>query len=142
MRVEEWARELLLESQLAHLATSTKLGKPQVIPICYVYDEDAFYSAIDEKPKRRDPTNLRRVLNILENSSVSLVVDQYEDDWSKLRYVTVKGFAKLIYVGAEYERALQMLRDKYVQYRRMRLEGRPVIKIKPISAFTWSSDSS
>ncbi len=75
MRMKDRAREFLLESRLAHLATSTKNGKPQVIPICYAYDGDSLYSSIDEKPKRRSPTKLQRVLNIVENPSVSLVVE-------------------------------------------------------------------
>lgn len=135
MRMEDWAREFLLESRLAHLATSTKNGKPQVIPICYVYDGDSLYSSIDEKPKRRSPTQLQRVLNIVENPSVSLVVDLYEEDWSKLKYVLVRGSAEIVHTGEEHEHAVQLLREKYAQYRQMKLEDRPVIKIKPVGVF-------
>lgn len=137
MRMEDWAREFLLESRLAHLATSTKNGKPQVIPICYVYDGDSLYSSIDEKPKRRSPTQLQRVLNIVENPSVSLVVDRYEEDWSKLKYVLVRGSAEIVHTGEEHEHAVQLLREKYPQYRQMKLEDRPVIKIKPVGVFAW-----
>ena len=139
MRMEDWAREFLLESRLAHLATSTKNGKPQVIPICYVYDGDSLYSSIDEKPKRRSPTQLQRVLNIVENPSVSLVVDRYEEDWSKLKYVLVRGSAEIVHIGEEHEHAVQLLREKYPQYRQMKLEDRPVIKIKPVGVFAWST---
>ncbi|MGD0175481.1 MAG: TIGR03668 family PPOX class F420-dependent oxidoreductase [Candidatus Bathyarchaeia archaeon] len=139
MRMEDWAREFLLESRLAHLATSTKNGKPQVIPICYVYDGDSLYSSIDEKPKRRSPTQLQRVLNIVENPSVSLVVDRYEEDWSKLKYVLVRGSAEIVHTGEEHEHAVQLLREKYAQYRQMKLEERPVIRIRPISVFAWST---
>jgi coenzyme F420-0:L-glutamate ligase/coenzyme F420-1:gamma-L-glutamate ligase len=135
--MEDWAREFLLESRLAHLATSTKQGKPQVIPICYTYDGYSLYSSIDEKPKRRSPTQLQRVLNIVENPNVSLVVDRYEEDWSKLKYVLVRGSAEIVHAGEEYEHAVQLLREKYVQYRQMKLEDRPVIKIKPVSVFAW-----
>jgi len=117
--MEDWAREFLLESRLAHLATSTKNGKPQVIPICYVYDGDSLYSSIDEKPKRRSPTQLQRVLNIVENPSVSLVVDRYEEDWSKLKYVLVRGSAEIVHTGEEHEHAVQLLREKYAQYRQI-----------------------
>jgi len=137
--MEDWAREFLLESRLAHLATSTKNGKPQVIPICYVYDGDSLYSSIDEKPKRRSPTQLQRVLNIVENPSVSLVVDRYEEDWSKLKYVLVRGSAEIVHTGEEHEHAVQLLREKYAQYRQMKLEERPVIRIRPISVFAWST---
>ncbi len=139
--MEDWARAFLLESRLAHLATSTKNGKPQVIPICYVYDGDSLYSSIDEKPKRRSPTRLQRVLNIVQNPSVSLVVDLYEEDWSKLKYVLVRGSAEIVHTGEEHEHAVQLLREKYVQYRQMKLEDRPVIKIKPVGVFAWHASS-
>ena len=139
--MEDWACAFLLESRLAHLATSTKNGKPQVIPICYVYDGDSLYSSIDEKPKRRSPTQLQRVLNIVDNPSVSLIVDRYEEDWSKLKYVLVRGSAEIVHTGEEHEHAVQLLREKYVQYRQMKLEDRPVIKIKPVGVFAWHASS-
>lgn len=139
--MEDWARAFLLESRLAHLATSTKNGKPQVIPICYVYDGDSLYSSIDEKPKRRSPTQLQRVLNIVDNPSVSLIVDRYEQDWSKLKYVLVRGSAEIVHTGEEHEHAVQLLREKHVQYRQMKLEDRPVIKIKPVGVFAWHASS-
>ena len=138
MRIEGWARELLIESRLGHLATSTKRGKPHVVPICYVLDGGSLYTPIDEKPKRRKPTQLRRVLNIAENPNVCLVVDHYEEDWSELKYVIVRGSAEIVHEGEVYERAVTLLREKYKQYRQMKLEGRPLIKIKPISVLAWS----
>jgi PPOX class probable F420-dependent enzyme len=141
MRIDDWARELLLESRLAHLATSTKHGKPHVVPICYVYDGGSIYSSIDEKPKRTSPTQLRRILNIVENPNVSLLVDQYGEDWSKLKYVIVRGRAEIVHEGEQHERAVLLLREKYPQYRVMKLEGRPIIRIKPTRVVAWSAGS-
>jgi len=137
--MDDWARELLLESRLAHLATSTKHGKPHVVPICYVYDGDSIYSSIDEKPKRTSPAQLRRMLNIVENPDVSLVVDQYEEDWSKLKYVIVHGRAEIVHKGEKHERAVLLLREKYPQYRVMKLEDRPIIAVKLIRVVAWSA---
>jgi PPOX class probable F420-dependent enzyme len=139
MKVKGWARELLIESRLGHLATSTKRGQPHVVPICYVLDGVTIYTPIDEKPKRRKPTQLRRVLNIAENPNVCLVVDHYEEDWSELKYVIVRGSAEVIHGGRTHERAVMLLREKYKQYRQMKLEDRPLIKIKPISLVAWSA---
>ena len=139
MNIEKWARELLLESRLAHLATSTKHGKPHVVPICYVYDGTSIYSSIDEKPKSTSPNRLRRVLNIVANPHVSFVVDRYVEDWNELRYVIMRGFAEIIREGEEHKLAVSLLREKYCQYRSMKLEGRPVIKIKPVSVIAWSA---
>jgi len=139
MRVEGWARELLIESRLGHLATSTKRGKPHVVPICYVLDGASLYTPIDEKPKRRKPTQLRRVLNIAENANVCLVVDHYEEDWSELKCVIVRGSAEIVHKGEAHERAVKLLREKYKQYRQMKLEDRPLIKIKLVSVVAWSA---
>jgi PPOX class probable F420-dependent enzyme len=139
MRVEGWARELLIESRLGHLATSTKRGKPHVVPICYVLDGASLYTPIDQKPKQRKPSQLRRVLNIAENPNVCLVVDHYEEDWNELKYVIVHGSAEIVHEGETHERAVTLLREKYDQYRQMKLEDRPVIKIKPMSVVAWSA---
>lgn len=139
MKPAPWARKLLVESRLAHLATSTNRGKPHVVPVCYVYDGASIYSAIDEKPKRASPNRLRRILNILENPQVSFLVDQYGEDWSELRYVIVRGSAGIVREGEEHRGAVALLRNKYPQYRSMKLEGRPIIKIEPDSIVAWSA---
>jgi len=140
--MEAWARKLLLESHLAHLATSTTNGMPHVVPICYVFDGAAIYSSVDEKPKSTAPRHLRRVLNILANPHVSLVVDHYSDDWRKLRYVLVRGIAKTIAKGQEHKAAVAHLRGKYAQYQSMNLEGRPIIKIRPVKVIAWRAGES
>lgn len=126
---------------MAHLATSSKHGKPHVVPVCYVYDGVSIYSSIDEKPKRANPNRLRRVLNIIENPRVSLIVDQYAEDWNKLRYVMVQGSARIVHEGDEHRRAVSLLREKYPQYSAMKLEDRPIIKIEPVRVAAWSASS-
>ncbi len=141
MKTENWAKEFLGKSRLAHLATSSKHGKPHVVPICYVYNGVSIYSSIDEKPKRANPNRLRRVLNIIENPHVSMVVDHYGEDWSKLRYVMVQGSARILHEGDEHRRAVSLLREKYPQYSAMKLEDRPIIKIEPTRVAAWSASN-
>ena len=59
------------------------------------------------------------------------MVDHYDSDWTRLWYILISGTAQLIYESAEQERAVEILREKYPQYRAMELEGNPVIKITP-----------
>jgi PPOX class probable F420-dependent enzyme len=139
MKIENWAKKFLGKSRLAHLATSSKHGKPHVVPVCYVYDGVSIYTSIDEKPKRTTPKQLRRILNIVENPHVSMIVDQYEEDWSKLRYVLVQGSARIVQVGDEHRRAVSLLREKYPQYCAMKLEDRPIIKIEPVRVVAWNA---
>jgi PPOX class probable F420-dependent enzyme len=136
-KIPAWARRLLIKERVAHLATSTKNGEPTVVPICFVYAKGVIYSAIDEKPKRTTPTKLRRIRNIIENPQVSVVVDEYREDWRKLRYIIVLGRANIINSGKEHNAAISLLRKKYPQYKVMRLEERPMIKIKPQHTIAW-----
>ena len=131
----------LRSARSGRLATADAKGQPYVIPVCYVFDGEVIYSVLDAKPKSTPLRQLRRVRNILANPQVSLVVDHYEEDWSRLRYVLVLGEAGLLEGGEEWARAIAMLREKYPQYRRMDLEESPVIKITPARFVPWSSQS-
>jgi PPOX class probable F420-dependent enzyme len=130
---------LLRRARVGRLATTDQTGSPHVIPICFAFTGRLLYSAIDEKPKRVSPRRLRRVRNIEANPKVALVVDEYDDDWRRLRYVLVQGTARVLERGAEHRRALALLRKKYPQYRRMRLEDRPVIRITPRRLVAWAA---
>ena len=109
-----------------------------MIPVCYAFDGVTIYSVLDAKPKSTSLRQLRRVRNILANPQVSLVVDHYEDDWSRLRYALVSGEASLLQEGREWADAIAMLRKKYPQYREMDLDESPVIKITPSRFTPWS----
>lgn len=139
MESKNWVKDLLLNSRLAHLATSTKDGVPHVVPICYAYDGNSIYTPIDEKPKHVGPDRLRRVLNILHNPHVSFVVDLYDEDWSKLRFIKAGGIAEILREGEQHERAISLLREKYRQYRSMNLEKRPIIRIELLRVSSWSA---
>ena len=139
---ESLALRFLRESRLAHLATSTKDGTPHVIPICFAFDGRTIYSSIDEKPKRTDANRIRRVLNITQNPRVCLVVDYYSENWKNLSYVIVNGHARIMQGGREHKRAVSLLQKKYRQYLSMRIENRPVIKIKPSKIVAWRASTS
>jgi len=128
--------------RVARLATADTRGKPLVVPICFACGKDAIYSVLDEKPKRVAASRLRRVRNIQANPQVCLLVDHYEEDWSRLAYILVEGIAEVLTEPTErteYAEALRLLREKYPQYRAMRLEGRPVIKISPRRLIPWKA---
>lgn len=124
--------------RVAHLATADSSGSPHVIPICYALDADVFYFVIDEKPKRTR-TGLKRLRNIAENPHVALVIDDYDDDWSRLAYLLVRGRAAIVGEKAEYDRVLVILRERYPQYRAMplRFETHPLVRIVPEQRHLW-----
>ncbi len=131
-------RAFLLQSRVGHLATASGAGEPHVIPVCFVFDGAAVYSAIDAKPKRVEPRRLRRLENIRENPRASLVVDHYEEEWRRLRYLLLRGRAEILEAGPDREHALALLREKYPQYRTMPGFGAgPVIRLIPEKVQSW-----
>ena len=130
LELPAWAAALLRESRVARLGTADAAGQPLVVPICYVFDGHRCFSAIDAKPKRVPPRSLRRVRNIEANPRVSLLVDRYDEEWSRLAWVIVEGRADLVTVGAERTAAVDLLREKYAQYRAMGLDPETVVIIR------------
>ena len=132
-------RTLLDRQRVGRFATVDEHGQPHVVPVCYVMLDGALYTAIDEKPKRGNPLALRRIRNLLARPAVCLVVDHYDEDWSRLAWVQVRGVATLVEDTAERERAHTALRNRYPQYRAMQLENLPLIRIMPRQIVGWSA---
>lgn len=130
---------LLAGARIGHLSTSDTTGAAHVIPVCYAFDGHSIYSVLDQKPKRTSLTRLRRVKNILANPQVALVVDHYEEEWTRLWYILVTGHAELLVEGDEREQAIVKLREKYQQYRDMDIDLNPVIKITPVKVVSWGT---
>ena len=137
------ARQFLLLSsaRVGHLATADPQGSPHVVPVCFAAGAEYIYSVLDEKPKRASLTRLRRVKNIQTNSQVTLLVDHYEEDWSRLWYIMVGGHGELLLTGEERIEAVDILRVKYRQYQTMDIDQNPVIKITPNKVVSWGVDS-
>ena len=129
--------QFIQRQRVAHLATADAAGRPHVVPVCFVYQDGRIYIAIDEKPKRS--LRLKRLRNIEENPQVSLVFDRYDENWSRLGWVMVHGTAAIVHDGPEHERAVAALRERYLQYQSMALEGRPVISISVERASSWGN---
>ena len=100
------------ECRVARLATVAADGRPHVVPICFALDGDTLYTAVDAKPK--STRALRRLDNIESDPRVEIVIDHYDEDWSKLWWVRLSGRARVIDHDA---RGLELLEAKYPQYR-------------------------
>jgi PPOX class probable F420-dependent enzyme len=94
---------------------------------------------LDEKPKRVAPSQLKRVRNLLENPKVAFVVDDYDEDWTQLAWVLVKGTGKMVDEGEAHATGLRLLQEKYPQYERMPLKDRPLIVITPSHVTSWKA---
>jgi PPOX class probable F420-dependent enzyme len=100
------------DARVARLATVGADGRPHVVPICFALDGDTLYTAVDAKPK--SSRRLRRLANIEANPEVEVVIDHWDEDWSKLWWVRLSGTARVVEHDA---RGLELLVAKYAQYR-------------------------
>ncbi len=132
--------DLVASARVAHLATSDQYARPHVVPIAFVYEEPYLYTPIDRKPKRVDDWRLlRRVQNVVTNGRASVVVDVWDEDWSRLRYVLLEGVADVVETGPERDRAVALLEAKYPQYARLPLGDAPVIRVTVDHRVDWES---
>ena len=138
---EKPVRDFISAAQIAHLATVSGAGEPHNVPLCFSFVAGCFYFVVDEKPKRQTGTQIKRMRNIAANPRVALLIDHYEDDWKRLAYVLVHGIAKIVQEDSEYSKAVENLRQKYLQYRQMPLspEQNPVVRIDPERVVVWGT---
>lgn len=129
-------RGFLNAARVGHLATADAAGVPHLVPVCFCLIGDSAYISIDEKPKRTD-RSLKRLRNILANPAVALTVDRWDEDWSRLAWVMLRGTANILDSGAEHDAAQAVLRERYEQYRTMDLAPLPVIAIRIDSVLSW-----
>ena len=123
----------------ARLATADAGGAPHVVPVCYALVDDSFCVTIDEKPKHPNVRAMKRLRNIAENPAVAAVIDRYDEDWSRLAWVMLRGRAEILDDGAEHHLAQAALRERYPQYRAMRLEPLPVIALRIARVNAWGA---
>jgi len=138
----EDARRFLEAHRVGHLATADAHGGPHVVPVCYALDHEALYFIADEKPKRRAARELKRLENLRENPRAALVVDDYDEDWSRLAWILVRGTASFVADAAAHAAALRLLRARYAQYTAMALDDstrHPLVRIVPTRVTMWRS---
>jgi PPOX class probable F420-dependent enzyme len=124
--------------RVAHLATADARGVPSVAPVCFAIADRTLYITIDEKPKRQAGRPLKRLRNIAENPAVAVVADRYDEDWTRLGWVILRGKAELLFPGgAEHARAQLLLCRRYRQLNAMHIETLPVIAVRVEDVISW-----
>ncbi|WP_238015856.1 TIGR03668 family PPOX class F420-dependent oxidoreductase [Dactylosporangium sp. AC04546] len=109
------ARRRFAAARVARLATAGADGRPHLVPIVFAVVGDVVYHGVDAKPKRS--TSLRRLANVRANPQVSLLVDHYDDDWSRLWWVRADGRAREVDPsGEEGAAALELLAARYPDF--------------------------
>ncbi len=131
--------EFLAAQRVGRLATADARGNPHVVPVCFAIAGDTLYITIDEKPKRASDRPLKRLRNMMDNPSTAFVADRYDEDWTRLGWVMLRGRAEVLHDGQEHDHAQTLLRQRYPQYRSMQLAELPVIALRIERATGWGN---
>jgi PPOX class probable F420-dependent enzyme len=126
----------LTTARVARLATTDPDGRPHLVPIVFAIEADTLYTAVDQKPKRS--RTLRRIENARRRPDVTVLVDDYDEDWERLWWIRLRGRARVLDDGSEREHALALLAEKYPQYG-ADPPGGPVLAVDVTEVRTWSS---
>jgi PPOX class probable F420-dependent enzyme len=135
---EARARELLGGARVARLATVARDGRPRLVPICFVLAGDVIYHAVDHKPKAT--RRLARLADLAAEPRAAVLADHYDEDWSALWWVRADGRARVLpdVSGDEAARALDLLAERYAQYRARRPAG-PVVALDVERISGWTA---
>lgn len=138
--LSEEQHRFLMSRRIAHLATADAAGVPSVVPVCFAVlstpQGETLYITIDEKPKG-DPSRLRRLRNLAGNPAAAVVADRYDEDWTRLGWVLVRGRAEILLIGEEHDRAQALLKGRYPQLAAMTIAALPVIALRIAGAASW-----
>ena len=128
-----WARDLLEAQRVARLAYLDDGDRPRVLPVTFAVAGDAVWSAIDEKPKRTaEPARLRL---LRRRPEAALLVDRYDDDWSRLAWVQLLGRIEVVSMDSSPD-AVAALAAKYEPYARRTPPG-PLLRLTVERALHW-----
>lgn len=132
--VPGWARELLSRARVARLGYADGEDRPRVLPVTFAVADGFVWTAIDdEKPKRRaEPA---RVSYLRRRPEASLLVDEYDDDWTRLTWVQVLGRVSVV-AADDAPGAMEALAAKYAQYAARRPPG-PLLRLEVERVLHW-----
>jgi PPOX class probable F420-dependent enzyme len=141
-------RELafLIAARYGILATVDAKGRSRAVPVCFIVEVSdsgglELLTPLDDKPKSIDDKHgLARVRDIERQPEVSLLVEHWDEDWSKLGWLRLHGYAVPLdpdAVAAGFPEAIERLRAKYPQYETHDLESSPMIFINVERSVSW-----
>lgn len=131
-------RHFLAACRVGHLATAGRNAVPHVVPVCFAIAGQTLYITIDRKPKRPG-ARLQRIINIRTNPEACFIADHYEEDWTRLAWVMLRGNAEILVDGAEHDAAQALIKERYPQLAAMDVITLPVIALRIIRASEWGA---
>ena len=129
---EDEARSRFATVPVARLGTADAQGQPHVVVVTFAVQGDTIYTAVDQKPK--SGTNLKRLRNVGANPRVTMLADEYSDDWDTLWWVRADGRAVVLAGQRQMAEPLRLLAERYWQYR----EAPPTGPVLGVTVERWS----
>jgi PPOX class probable F420-dependent enzyme len=126
------ARARFASVPVARLGTADAQGRPHVVVVTFAVQGDMIYTAVDQKPK--SGTNLKRLRNAAANPLVTMLADEYSDDWDRLWWVRADGRAVVLTEHWQMAEPLRLLAGRYWQYR----EAQPTGPVLAVTVERWS----
>jgi PPOX class probable F420-dependent enzyme len=108
---ESEMRRRVGEARVARVGTIDERGGAHLVPIVFVLDRDTLYSITDAGSRPA-----KRLRNLKADPRVSVVVDDYDEDWSRVWWVRFRGRGRVIEAGPEWDNARRLLWEKYPQF--------------------------
>jgi PPOX class probable F420-dependent enzyme len=133
--------KLIKNTRIGYLATATSNLQPYATPAVFILHNNNIYVPLDQKPKTVSVLELRRVKNIQKNPKVCFLVHHYDEDWTRLWFVMVTGYATLLNGTSEklatrLKTINNMFLSKYPQYSKIGI-GNFYIKIRIDKGKYW-----
>ncbi len=141
---EDEAIDRAARARVGRIATVRRDGTPHVVPLVFAlvrlaHRAPTLYWAVDRKPKRS--AALRRLENLRGTPAAEVLVDGFDEDWSRLWWVRLRGSGRVVDSSEERARAVDALRAKYPQYRRDPLD-REIVAIDVRDVRWWTASAS
>jgi PPOX class probable F420-dependent enzyme len=129
----ESVRALFERERRGVLTTLDPDGRGHSVPMVYVISGNEIVSPIDHKPKTG--RELARVRNIQRDARVTVLVDHWDEDWTRLAWVMVRGHAVI-----ESDAAPEVVQSLNARYQQYSSDERPdaLIRIRPTTSTWWT----
>ena len=113
--------EFVRAARVCRIATVRPDGGPHLIPVCPVFDGATLYVDIGRRYATAE--------GVRANGRLAVLIDEYDDDWSKLKAVLLRGRAEPV-DGEERDRAWALIREKFPQHKPIGWEPRLTLALR------------
>lgn len=126
-------RALLAEVRRGVMSTVDPDGSAHSVPVVFAVVGDEIVSPIDHKPKTG--VVMRRVRNLERDDRVTLLLDHYDEEWTRLAWLMVRGAASVD--SSPPDDLMRALNARYEQYAPDERHD-ALIHIRPTRLSWWS----